>query len=113
MPALPIVESRNVIEDISIPVLTGCVVPMVDEFMLECSKETLNTGVVTAAPSLRHVGDNDVSGEQQLVPRGGILATETRVAQELCQWVLICQRHGEGLLGQPYGLPVSDRPADH
>ena len=62
MPALPIVESRNVFEDISFPVLTGSVVPMVDEFMLECSEETLNTGVVTAAPLLRHVGDNAVSG---------------------------------------------------
>ena len=102
MPALPIVAPRNVIEDISFPVLTGCVVPMVDEFMLECSEETLNTGVVTAAPSLRYVGDNALSGEQQLIPHGGILAAETRVAQELCQWVLLCQRHGEGLLGQLY-----------
>ena len=102
MPALPIVAPRNVIEDISFPVLTGCVVPMVDEFMLECSEETFNTGVVTAAPSLRHAGDNAMSGEQQLVPHGGILAAETRVAQELCQWVLLCQRHGEGLLGQLY-----------
>ena len=76
-------QSRNVIEDISFPVLTGCVVPMVDEFMLECSEETLNTGVVTAAPSLRHIGDNDVSGEQQLVPHGGILAARPEGAGAL------------------------------
>jgi hypothetical protein len=76
---------------------------MIDEFMLERLEEALNTEVVTAAPSLRHLGSNAVSGEQQLVSRGGILATETRVAQEPCQWVLVCQRHGEGLLGQPYG----------
>ena len=76
---------------------------MLDEFMLEHPEETHNTGVVTTAPSLRHVGGNAVSGEQQLIPRGGILAAETRVAQELCQWVLVCQRHGEGLLGQLLG----------
>ena len=103
MPALPIVALRNVIEDISFPVLTGYIVPMVDEFMLECSEETFNTGVVTAAPSLRHVDGNAVSGEQQLVPHGGILAAETRMARELCQWVLVCQCHGEGLLGQLHG----------
>ena len=101
--ALPIVESRNVIEDMSFVVLTGRVVPMVDEFTLERPEETLNTGVVTAAPSLRHVSGNAVSGEQQLVSCGGILATETRVAQELCQWVLVCQRHREGLLGRLHG----------
>ena len=50
---------------------------MVNEFTLERSEETFNTGVVTAAPSLRHVGGNAVSGEQQLVPHGGILAAET------------------------------------
>ena len=76
---------------------------MVNEFTLERSEETFNTGVVTAAPSLRHAGDNAVSGEQQLVPYGGMLAAETRVAQELCQWVMLCQRHGEGLLGQLHG----------
>ena len=46
---------------------------MIDEFMLERLEEALNTEVVTAAPSLRHLGSNAVSGEQQLVPRGGIL----------------------------------------
>jgi hypothetical protein len=51
MPALPIVESRNVIEDISFPVLTDCVVPLIDEFTLERSEETLNTGVAQQLPS--------------------------------------------------------------
>jgi hypothetical protein len=65
--ALPIVESRNVIEDMSFLILTGRVVPMVDEFTVERPEETLNTGVVTVAPSLRHVCGNAMSGEQQLV----------------------------------------------
>ena len=100
MPALPIVESSNVIEDISFLVLTGRVVPRVDEFTLERPEETLNTGVITAVPSFRYLGGNAVSGEQQLIPRGGILATELRVAQELCQRVLVSLRHGEDLLGE-------------
>lgn len=100
MPALSIVESRNAIENISFLVLTGCVVPMVEEFTLERPEETLNTWVITAVHSLRDLGGNAVSGEQQLVPRGGKLATEARVAQELCQWVLVSQRYGEDLLGQ-------------
>ena len=58
-------------------VFTSRVVPMVNELTLERSEETFYTGVVTAAPSLRHVGGNAVSGEQQLVPHGGILAAET------------------------------------
>ena len=54
-----------------------------------------------------------MSGQQQLVPRRGILAAAIRVVQEPGQWIPVRQRHGAGLLGQLHGQPVPHRPADH
>ena len=48
-----------------------------------------------------------------MVPRGGILAAAIRVVQEPYPWVPVRQRHGESLLGQLHGQPVSHRAADH
>ena len=53
MPALPIIEHLNVLEDIPFRVVTGGVVPMVHEFTLERPEEALHTGVVPAVPSPR------------------------------------------------------------
>jgi hypothetical protein len=62
-PALPIIESLNVLEDISFLVFIGSVVPMIGEFTLERPEEALLTGVVPAVPSLRYIGGDAVSGE--------------------------------------------------
>ena len=113
MPALLIIEHLNVLEDIPFRVFTGGVVPMVHELALERPEEALHTGVVPAVPLPRHAGGDAVSGEQQLVTRGGILAATIRVVQEPGQWVPVRQRHGEGLLSQLHGQPVAHRPADH
>ena len=113
MPALPIIEDLNVLEDIPCRVFTGDVVPRVHEFTLERPEEALHTGVVPAVPSPRHAGGDAVSGEQQLVTRGGILAAAIRMVQEPSPWVPVRQRHGEGLLGQLHGQSVAPRPADH
>ncbi len=78
-------------------------VPLADEFTLECPEETLNTGVAQQLSRFDMLGGNAVSGEHQLVSRGGIQATEDRVVQKLCQWILVCQRHRDGLLGQLHG----------
>ena len=113
MPARPMIEHLTVLEDIPFGVFTGGGVPMVHELTLERPEEALHTGVVPAVPSPRHAGGDAVSGEHQLVPRGGILAAAIRVMQEPGQWVPVRQRHGEGLLSQLHGQPVAHRPADH
>ena len=41
MPALPIIEHHNVLEDVRCRVFTGGVVPMVHELTLECPEEAL------------------------------------------------------------------------
>ena len=46
MTAFPIIEHLNVLEDVLLRVSTGCVMPMVYEFTLECPEEALDTGVV-------------------------------------------------------------------
>jgi len=86
---------------------------MIDERALQRPEEALHAGIVLAVPLPQHAGGQAVSGEQLLVPRGGILAAAIRVVQEPCHGCPVRQRHGEGLLGQIHGQTVAHRPADH
>ena len=98
MPALPIREHLKVLDDLPFRVVVGSVVPRGHAFTLERPKDALHPGVTPAVHAPRHAGGDAVSGQQQLVPRGGILTAAIRVMQEP---------------GQLYGQPVPHRPADH
>ena len=87
MPARPIREHLDIFEDVLRRGFTGRVVPMVYEFTRERPEEALHPGVVPAITVAAHTGGDAVSGQQQLVPRGGILAAAIRVVQEPGQWV--------------------------
>ena len=100
MPARPIREHLTVLDDLPFRVVAGRVVPRGHVFTLERPEEALHPGVVPAITVAAHTGGDAVSGEQQLVPRGGIRAAAIRVVQEPSQWVPARERHGEGTLSE-------------
>ena len=48
MPALPIREYLDVLEEVLSRIFTGRIVPMVDELALECPEEAFGIGIVPA-----------------------------------------------------------------
>ena len=56
MPSLPIVEHLDVFEDILHGFVSCGVVPMIDEFALECSEKAFDAGVVPTVPLAAHAG---------------------------------------------------------
>jgi hypothetical protein len=83
--SLPIVEHLDVFEDVLLGFLSCGVVPMLDELALECSEETLDTGVVPTVPFAAHAGTETVLSESVLVTRRGILGRFNRSTQH---WVV-------------------------
>ena len=82
MPARPIRDHLTVLDDLPFRIVAGSVVPGGHAFTLERPEEALHPGVVPAITVAAHTGGDAVSGQQQRVPRRGILAAAIRVVQE-------------------------------
>ena len=82
MPARTTRDHLTILDDLPFRIVAGRVVPRGDAFTLERPEEALHPGVVPAVPSPRYAGGDAVNGQQQLVPRRGILAAAIRVVQE-------------------------------
>ena len=99
MPARPVIEHLDVLEDILPCGVTNRVVPMVHELTLECPEEAFNPGVVPAVAVATHAGDEAVLVQYPLRARGGLRTAASRVVQEPSPGSPVRQRHGEGPLG--------------
>lgn len=113
MSSLPIVEHLNVFEDILRGFVTGRVLPMIDQFTLEYSEETLDAGVVPAVAFMAHAGDEAVLIKQTLVARRGILTAAIRMVHEPCRGGPVRHGHRKGLLDQLDREPLTHGPPDY
>ena len=73
MPARPIRDHLTVLDNLPFRIVAGRIVPRGHAFTLEHPEEALHPGVVPAITVAAHTGGDAVSGQHQLVPRGGIL----------------------------------------
>ena len=83
MPTLPIIEHLDVLKNILFGFVSCDVMPMIDQFTLESSEETLDAGVVPAVAFAAHAGDEAVLIKQTLVACRGILGGFNRSTQHL------------------------------
>lgn len=100
VPSLPIVEHLNVFEDILRGFVTGRVMPMIDQFTLECSEETLDSGVVPVVASATHAGDEAVLIQADIGSSSRHTDAAIRMVYEPCCGGPVRHGHRKGLLNQ-------------
>lgn len=73
MPALPVVEALDVIEDIGSGLRSCCIGFSIHSFPLQQSKEALHGSIVITAPDCAHATNDVVLLEKGLIFVAGIL----------------------------------------
>lgn len=82
LPPLAIVKHVDVLGDIAPGLLACCIAPVVDEFVLECSPETLDGRVIIAIPTPTHRCQHAELGHQRAVFMRAVLAAAVGVLNQ-------------------------------
>ena len=79
---LPVIKQLDVLRDLAPSLLTGFVAPMMHQFILQRSPETLHRGVVIAVPLPTHGRRQAILAEVLLVDLGTILRAPIGVVDQ-------------------------------
>lgn len=81
MSALPIVPHLDVLENVSLGLGLAMVVPVMHQFLLECSKEPLHRRIVVAVALPAHTAKHTMPGKQFLVIPAGVRTASIAVME--------------------------------
>src|SRR5436853_4360086 len=113
MQPLPIIEHLDKLEHLRTGFLPRVVIPVMDQLILERTKEALDHGVVITVALAAHAGHEALLGQDLLIGPAGIECPLIRVMDQAGRWLPL----GDGHLGARHGhLFVWRRthgPADH
>ena len=113
MKTLTIVKDLDVLKDISFRLPSRTVASMMNQILLERSKEALHRGVVVDIARTAHTGQRFMGGQKMLIASAGILAAAVGVVKQTRLRLTTVQGHFKRLLGQGVGQIRFHRPANH
>lgn len=113
VPAGPIVEHLDVIEDIGTSQITCFVHPFLDAFFLQATKEGLRNGIVPAIAPATHAGIEVVLATEALPVVAAILGTLVGMDQHTSLGPALPDRHQQGIKHDLPGQRWLHRPPDY
>ena len=100
MKTLTIVEDLDVLKEIRFRLPSRTVASMMNQILLERSKEAFHRGVVVDIARTAHAGQRFMGGQKMLVASAGILAAAVGMVKQTGQRLAVRNGHFEGLGGQ-------------
>jgi hypothetical protein len=100
MKTLTIVKDLDVLKDISFRLPSRTVASMMNQILLERSKEAFHRGVVVDIARTAHAGQRFMGGQKMLVASAGILAAAVGMVKQTGQRLAVRDGHFESLGGQ-------------